>query len=579
MLDLRIRGGNVVDGTGAPGRTADVGVKGGRIVAVGKVEEPARRTIDADRLVVAPGIVDIHTHYDAQLCWDPYATPSPLHGVTTVIAGNCGFTMAPAEPEDREYLSRLMSRVEGMPLLSLTEGVPWDWRTFAEYLGRFDGHLGVNAGFVVGHTTVRRRVMGPDTERAATAEEVAAMVRHFHEGMDAGGLGLSTSVSPTHNDADGRPVPSRFAERAEMLALCRAVRDHPGTTLEIVPPPGRFSDELVALMTDMSVTADRPINWNLLNVSKAMAADTEQRLSAYEHAAARGGCILGLVLPDATSMRLNFMSGFLLDALPVFSQLFELEPAERVRALASPEVRALLRRSEHTARGRALYYIVDWGGLTIEQTFAPSNSGLRGRSVAAIASERGVDPLDALLDVVVADELRTVITTPFRGADEESWQLRRQAVRDHRTIPGGSDSGAHLDMLDTFTLATRLLGPTVRDRGLFGLEEAVHLMTGAPAALYGLTERGRIVEGAWADLFVFDSETIDAGPVSVRNDLPGGASRLYGEAVGVHHVVVNGEEIVAGNQLTGALPGRVIRSGRDTRTVTAAEALTGDWRR
>ena len=199
--------------------------------------------------------------------------------------------------------------------------------------------------------------------------------------------------------------------------------------------------------------------------------------------------------------------------------------------------------------------------------------------MASIAAERGVDPLDALLDVVVADELRTVIATPFRGADEESWLLRQRAVRDHRTIPGGSDSGAHLDMLDTFTLATRLLGPTVRDRGSFGLEEAVHLMTGVPAALYGITGRGHLAEGAWADLFVFDPETIDAGPVGLRHDLPGGASRLYGDAVGVHHVVVNGVEIVAGNQLTGALPGRVIRSGRDTTTVTAADALTGKWRR
>jgi N-acyl-D-aspartate/D-glutamate deacylase len=364
-----------------------------------------------------------------------------------------------------------------------------------------------------------------------------------------------------------------------MLELCRVVRAYPGTTLEIVPPPGRFSDAHVELMTSMSLAADRPLNWNLINVATAIADDIGQRLGASDAAAAAGACVIGLVLPGTSAMRLNFTSGFLIDALPVFGQLFELPVAERLRVLASPEARALLRRAEHTPEGAALYYLVDWGGLTIGETVAPSNAGLAGRTIAEVAAARGVDPFDALCDVVVADELGTVLLTPVRGDDAPSWTLRQRVVRDARTIPGGSDSGAHLDMLDTFTMATRLLGEVVRDRGLFTLAEAVQLMTAAPAGLYGIRGRGHLTAGAHADLFVFDPDRIGSGPVHTRRDLPAGASRLYADATGVHSVVVNGTEVVHGSELTGALPGTVLRSGRDTTTVTAAEALRGDWRR
>jgi N-acyl-D-aspartate/D-glutamate deacylase len=578
MLDLLIRGGQVVDGTGTPGRRADVGVRDGKVVAVGEVDESAARTVDADGLVVAPGIIDIHTHYDAQLCWDAYATPSSLHGVTTIVGGNCGFTLAPSSPADHEFLARMLSRVEGMPLEALVAGVPWDWGTFGEYLDRMEGRLGVNAGFLVGHTAIRRSVMGPDQERPARDDELAAMLRLLHEGIRAGGLGFSTSVSQTHNDADGRPVPSRHASVGELVALAQAAGEHPGTTLELVPPPGPFAPELIDLMTAMSAAADRPLNWNLINVSAAIREATAQRLAASDHAAAHGGCLVGLVLPDTSAVRLSFHNGFLLDALPDWDWLFELPPDSRLKALADPAARARLAAGANRPEAQALYYIVDWGGLVIGQTFAPANDGLAGRAVGEIASDRGVDPLDALLDIVVADDLRTLLVTPFRGNDEDSWALRETTVRDPRTIPGGSDSGAHLDMLDTFTMATRLVGPQVRDRGMLTLEEAVHLLTGVPAGLYGLQGRGVIREGAWADLFLFDPATVDAGPVHLRHDLPSGAPRLYGEALGVHHVMVAGVEIVSGTETTGALPGRTIRSGRDTTTVTAAQGRAASWR-
>jgi len=577
MLVLLVRGGTVVDGTGAPARTADVGVRDGRVVAVGRVDETARRTVDADGLVVAPGVIDLHTHYDAQLCWDPYATPSVLHGVTTVIGGNCGFSLAPSEPEGHDYLTRVFARVEGIPHPTLVDGVPWDWRSFADYLDRLEGRLGVNAGFFVGHTALRRLVLRDDIERVASPDELDAMLHHLHSSLAAGGLGLSTSLVQSDNDDQGRPVASRFAARGELVDLARATGEHDGTTLEIVPPFGPFSDDYMDLMTAMSVAADRPINWNVMNVSVAIEELIAQRLSASDYAAERGGCVVGLVMPDTNAMRLNLVSGLLFDALPGFDLLMELPVRERIAVLDSP-ARLLLRRSAESQVGRSLYYITDWGGLRVGETFSPANEGLAGRLVRDIAAERGADPFDALCDVVVADELRTMLVTPFRGDDDTSWKLREATVRDGRTIVGGSDSGAHLDMLDTFTMSTRLLGPVRRERKIARLEEAVHMLTGMPASFYGIADRGAVREGCWADLFVFDPERVDSGPVYTSHDLPADGSRLYADAVGVHHVFVNGQQVVEGAELVDARPGRTIRSGRDTRTVTAAEGLSRQWR-
>ena len=570
MLDLIIRGADVVDGTGAPRRRADIGVRDGRVVAIGEVTEDATRVIDADGQVVAPGFIDIHTHYDAQVLWDPAVTPSPFHGVTTIVGGNCGFTIAPVEPSETEYLTRMLSRVEGMPLESLVAGVDYGWRSFGEYLDRIDGTLAVNAGFLVGHSAIRRVVMGGDAVgNAASPEQIAEMGRILAESLAAGGLGFSSSQAKTHNDGDGEPVPSRSAQPDELIALCKVAGEHEGTTLEFIPTVGEFEEEHLELMADMSRAADRPLNWNVLVPTAARAADVWRRLEAGDFASERGGKVLALTVPDVMRTHLTFKAGFVLDALPGWRKPMALPVPEKIAYLSDPTLRAELAENAASPEAGLLRGLARWEFMTIVETFSDENEGLVGRTIGDIAKEREQEPFDALCDIVILDELRTILMPPLAGDDQESWELRRDVWRDPRAVVGASDAGAHLDMLSTFSFSTAMLR-SCRDRDLMPLEEAVSLITDRQARLYGLRERGRIEEGWHADLVVFDEATIAPGPVTWRNDLPAGAGRLYGEAVGISSVIVNGVEVVHDNVLTGELGGTLLRSGRDTETVTAA---------
>jgi N-acyl-D-aspartate/D-glutamate deacylase len=577
MLDLLIRGGTVVDGTGAPAHRADVAVRDGRVVAVsngsGHLDEDASRTVDATGLVVAPGFVDVHTHYDAQLFWDPTASPSVQHGVTTVIGGNCGFTLAPAGPEHSAYLMRMMARVEGMPLAALEQGLDWEWKSYADWLSRLDGSTAVNAGFLVGHSALRRAAMGDAAVgEEATEEQVQRMVALLHEAIEAGGLGLSTSQAPTHNDGAGQPVPSRSATREELLALARAVRDHEGTTVEAILPGclAGFSDDEIDLLTEMSLAADRPVNWNVLGVSAAHPQAHEGQLRASEAAASRGARVVALTLPHAMKIRLSFLTGFVLDGLPGWRDTMHLPVPERLRALSDPEVRRRLAEGASSKEAGMLRGLSQWHRLNIVEVFAPENADAEGRSVGEVASARGVEPFDALLDVVVADELRTGLTPPLMGDTPEDWKLRASVWRSPYTVVGGSDAGAHLDMMCGAIYTTSLLGHAVREHEVVTLEEAVRLLTDVPARLYGLRDRGRIEPGCHADLVLFDPERVDHGPERTRYDLPGGAPRLVAAAYGIDSVLVGGVEVCRDGEATGALPGTLLKSGRDTDTVTAA---------
>ena len=568
MMDLIIRGGTVVDGTGTAGRQADVGIRDGRVAAVGAVTEDAARVIDAEGCVVAPGFVDIHTHYDAQLFWDPTASPSPLHGVTTIFGGNCGFSLAPAGPDHAAYLSRMLARVEGMPLAALEAGLDWRWGSFGEWLARLDGNVGVNAGFLVGHSTLRRSVMGEDAVgHEATGEQLAGMEEALHRALAEGAMGFSTSRAPTHNDGEGQPVPSRSAAIGELERLAAVVADHPGTTIEMIVPGclNGFTDDEVGLLTRISLLSGRPVNWNVLAVTAGNTDNTAHQLEASTVASKAGARVVALTLPHTMSLRLSFEHGAILDGLPGWREFFATPIDERIRALSDPEVRRAMDERAQSDEAGVLRYLAGWARLVIAETIAPEQQRLEGRTVGEVAAEWGMDPWDAMCRVLVSDGLRTGFAVPIPESDED-WKARAEVWRDPRAVVGGSDAGAHLDTMCGAVYSTSLLGDGVRKRRLLPIEEAVRLLTDVPARLYGLTDRGRVAEGWWADLVVFDPERIGPGPMRTRHDLPGGASRLYAEATGIEHVLVNGTEVVTGDRLTGALPGRVLRSGADTRT-------------
>jgi N-acyl-D-aspartate/D-glutamate deacylase len=575
MLDNVIRNGLVVDGTGAPGRRADVGLQDGRIVAVGEVDEAGFTEFDADGLVVAPGIIDPHTHYDAQLFWDPTASPSNLHGVTTVIGGNCGFTLAPIKAEDHDYIRRMMAKVEGMPLPALEGGLPWDWTTFGEYLGSLEGSLGVNAGFLVGHCALRRWVMGDERgAEVATDDEVAEMSRLLAESLESGGLGFSSSQSRTHSDGDGNPISSRHADRREMLALCRVVGDHPGTTLEYITSGclDTFSDEEIDLMVAMTTTARRPLNWNLLTVDSRSPDKTERQLEASVRAAGAGGRIVALTMPTEVPMNMSFRNHCALFLIPGWGDVMGLPVDQRIEKLSDPAVRARLDELARSEGAGAFRRLSHWGAYVIGDTFAPEQQAYRQRTIGSIAEELGTGPFDTLLDVVIADDLRTVLWPEAADGDDASWQARARVWDHPGAMVGGSDAGAHLDRMCGSNYPTAFLGDCVRGRRLVAMERAVHLMTGAPAELFGLQDRGRVAEGMAADLVVFDPDTVGSEPARLVHDLPGGSPRLIADAVGVVRVLVNGVETVAEGKPTGNLPGRLLRSGVDTVTVDPSPA-------
>ncbi|HEV8298494.1 MAG TPA: amidohydrolase family protein [Acidimicrobiales bacterium] len=566
MLDCRISGGTVVDGTGATGRQADVGIRDGRIVLVGTSDEPAARTIDADGLVVAPGFVDTHTHLDAQLLWDPSAGPSLFHGVTTVIGGNCGFTIAPLEPSSVEYVRAMLARVEGMPLDALIAGPTWDWTSFGQWLASFDGNIALNAGFLAGHSTIRRLAMGDAAiGQAAASDDIATMCRLLDEAVSQGALGLSSSLGSTHHDGDGNPVPSRFATREEFVALSRTLRDRPGTFLGLNPGVVPFEPAMVDLITDMSVAARKTLTWNALIVEANRPEVVDSAFALADRAAARGGSVVAQVVPDPRLFYLSFGNGFILDSLPDWAFLFSLTPDERLRALADPDVRSRLTRgAADPSLIDALRGYTAWASMTLVETTAPAHAGLSGRTIGSIATEWGRDPFDTLADLVIANGIDTCFTPRPRGDDDASWRMRAELWCDPRTVIGAADAGAHVDNASSFTYTTSLIGPSVRDRGLLPLEEAVRQLTDVPARLCGLQGRGQVREGWAADLVVFDPARIGPGPVHARTDLPGGARRLYAEADGMHAVLVNGQTVVVDGAFTGELPGVVLRSGRDT---------------
>ncbi|HET8930478.1 MAG TPA: amidohydrolase family protein [Acidimicrobiales bacterium] len=570
MLDHLITGGTIVDGTGSPGYVGDLGIRDGRIVAlgpVGSVTEEAVETFDASGLIVTPGFVDPHTHYDAQLHWDPLATPSNVHGVTSMMAGNCGFTLAPLHAEDADYTRRMMAKVEGMALPALENGVDWNWETFAEYLDRLDGKIAVNTGFMVGHCALRRYVMGADaTAGEATPEQIAAMVAELRTAIEAGGMGLSTTRSSTHSDGDGVPVASRHASVDELVALSEETGRHPGTSLEAAFTGGldQFFDDEIELIAKMSGAANRTLNWNVLTVDSTVPKRIPRQLGAAAAAEAAGGRVIALTMPVLVPMNMNFGTFCSFNLMPGWGDILGLPIAERIEQLSDPDVRAGMVERSHSEEAGVFRRLADWDNYVIGDTYSEANAGLSGRRASELAEEWGTDSFSALVRVAINDDLRTILWPGAPDNDPESWRMRTEVWDDPRAMIGGSDAGAHLDRMSGAPYTTRFLGDTLRGRKLIDLERAVQLITDDPARLFGFTERGRLAEGYHADVVVFDPEQIGAGTATLVRDLPGDSPRLTAEAHGMTRVYVNGVVTVIDSEATGATPGKVLRSGLDT---------------
>jgi N-acyl-D-aspartate/D-glutamate deacylase len=574
VYDLVIKGGTVIDGSGRPGRQANVGVADGRIAHIGTEPASGRNVIDATGLVVCPGFIDVHTHYDAQVLWDPTVSPSPLHGVTTVIGGNCGISLAPVRAPDTSFLTGLLSRVEAIPLDALETGLDIRWRTFVEYLAAVESQpLAINIGFLAGHSAVRRSVMGAEaSERSASDDEIAAMSQLVADALSAGAMGFSSATAETHRDGSGLPTPPAFASREELIALAGVCRQFPGTSVEFIPGSSAygFTDSDYSLLAAMSVAADRHVNWNTILLNYPAIPDIHDRqLASADHGDAAGGFVVPMMIPHNFRVRTDFLEsdvGF--RSIPGFEELFDLPPAARVAAIADPSVRARLRRSLDEAPVGSPAMFRD---SLVEHVVSDSGSdeiqGFVGRSVASLAAESGTSPLEVMLDLAVASHLDVGFVrhlVPVATAEERA--LRARVLRDPRIVLGASDGGAHLRGVVNVEYSTASFAELVRDEPVFTLEEMVQEFTDVPAQLYGLVDRGRLVEGAHADMVIFDPGTIGASPVRMVRDLPGGAARLVSHGLGIESVLVAGRPVVSRGVFTGDHPGRVLRSGLDSRS-------------
>jgi N-acyl-D-aspartate/D-glutamate deacylase len=572
--DRIIRNGTVVDGTGVERRTADVAIKDGRVAAIGALSaSDAAEVVDADGLIVAPGFVDCHTHYDAQLFWDPLASPSSNHGVTTVVSGLCGFTLQPLGPGAADYLVPMLSKVEDIPISALQAGVPLSWKSFAEFRAGLEGRLGINAAFATGHSALRRVVMG---ERAkggrATREDLEKMKALLRACLSEGAIGFSTSNSTTHNDHLGEPVPSRFADHDEFVALAQVCRDFEGAQVEI--QPGILWDEETSqLLTDLSLAAERTVNWNAMfaiNMDAATMKQIERQIAMSDYARERGGRVIGLTVPVSGGAHVDMIRGCgAFDTIPGWEGFYRLSAAERVAALRDDGYRAQRKADVLAATGgNGFARILETGvRLVVEAGATDETRRLNDRSLAEIAQEKAKDPIEALFDLGVADDLRTLFTFTKVGDDADTYQKRLKLWRDERLCVGGSDAGAHVETIDTFNYFTHLLARPVRELGVLSLEECVHFITEAPAKLMGLKDRGVLAPGAWADICIFDADKVASRPVETRHDFPGGAPRLFAEADGIEKVIVRGQTLMDGGRHTGALPGQFLERGRDTATV------------
>lgn len=561
MYELILKGGRIYDGSGMPSFLGDVAISGGRIAAIGRINAGAGRVLDVAGLAVAPGIIDFHTHFDAQLWWDPLASSSVDHGVSSVVMGNCGLTLAPCKPAGRDALIGTFVRVEDMPRATLQAGIPWEWTTHGEYLDALERRpLGVNVATLIGHCAVRQFAMGEAAvERAANEEEISEMEKLVRQGMAAGAFGFSTNANQRHYREDGKPVASRFAALDEVARLCRVVGESQRGLVQFTH--GAFaSPEHVARIGQWYDTilkeTRRPLIgesirhfWGEPDLWRKQLDDVEER------------CRQGYAAYAMTSTRRSLRRWTLKDSnrfdeMPAWKRVMTLPPDQRKQRLLDASIRAELAHA--MAESKPIGFSCRWDLITVKKAVRPENKSSEGKNIDELARAQGRPPIDAFLDLALAEDLGTTFEDVASQGDERAV---KEIFGNPHVLLGQSDAGAHVaNASPGFGFSTIMLAHWVRERQIMSLEDAIKKLTFLPASIFGIHNRGLLRCGLAADLFVFDPEKIDLADPEKVADLPEGAPRYIQRAKGVHYTIVNGSVLMKNGAHTGVYPGKVLRS-------------------
>jgi N-acyl-D-amino-acid deacylase len=551
--DLIIRNGKVIDGSGIPGFHGDVAVSGGRIAEIGKLSGDARQVLNADGLVVAPGIIDNHTHYDAQVTWDPLCSFSCYHGATTVVIGNCSLALAPAHEEDREVLASVLSHVEAIPLEAIRAGVTWSWETIPQYLDVLDRRLGINVASLIGHSAVRRYVMGEASqERHATDAEVATMKAIVREGIEAGAVGVSFERNFRHFDWSGRLAPTNLAADAEIFAVASVVDELGRGVIQ-------FGGDR-KLGAQVAKNSRQPVFYGNITQQAVAPEQWRERLGEAESMMRQGYRAYQFVMPRPGDLRYTLKTAQHFDAMPSWKSVMLLPLEKRKQAFQDLETRARLHlEAVETPNNpsRAGDFTRRWDLQFVFRPALPKHQHLKGKSMAEIAREQGKDVLDAFLDLALEEDLETEFERREVNSDEAAMTA---LLTSPYTVIGQSDGGAHVVFRTDYSYSTYLLSHWVREKGIMSLEEAIRKLTFVPASLFGLFDRGLVRPGMAADLMVFDPATIGPLEPGEAQDFPGGAKRRKQLAQGIEWTVVNGEVLLDKGKHTGVYPGKVARS-------------------
>lgn len=558
-FDLLVKNGRIVDGSGAPGFYGDVAVKDGKIVEVGKLSGPASRTIDADGLIVSPGFIDNHCHYDAQVLWDPLCSYSCYHGSTTVIFGNCSLGLAPVKPEDRERVAGMLSYVEAIPMDVLNTGVQWQWTTFPEYMDVVAQRLGINAGILIPHSAVRYYAMGEasqEDQRAATPDELATMQTIIREGMEAGALGMSITRNRGHFDLEGRRIAGACAPDEELFAVTDVLRQVGTGAIQC---GGGANPEIEnRLISRLSAACGRRIMYNTILQTARAPERWKEHLAIVEETAKAGNRAFPMCSPNSIKQRFDMHNCQVFRGMTHWHPILISSDEEKLRAYSDPSVRQTL-RADLEAPGATLTFSKRWDLMVVVEPQLPKHQAMKGKNVAQIAAEQGKDPLDAFLDLAVEESLDTVFVLTEINVDPEAVAT---LLSSPYTVVGLSDGGAHVQFDSGVSFSTRLMGHWVREKQIMPLEEAVHQITFVSASAFGIYDRGLIRPGLAADLAIWDADTIAPVPEDIVHDFPNNGWRIRERAQGVAYTVVNGEVLVDKGEHTGALPGRVMHNAR-----------------